>query len=813
MGSLNGMNDLSVEKRSTIKRRLMRSIGSTLIVAVIMVAAILTWVGNRDAKANLINDLTVIGQIIANRSSTAMFFADFTDTDVIDENLQSAGFHPAIDLICVFDKNGSLYHSFAKPSARSICQRQQTSTNELNYVQENNLLRVRVPILHQGEHYGLVEIYSNSHGVNEAFLRFSITLAFALTIALFAAYFVGGRLVGGSLGPLRELFNTSQEVAASPYANIRAKKKSNDEIGDLVDVFNQILDTLETDNAALMASESRFRVLAEHAPIGIFLKNRDLAFEYTNERWGDITGLSSMQSNAFSNNIDPKDASLYESIQDKARSQHSPQVIEYTYTTPQGNRRILMEHLAPLTDLHGFQGFVGSLLDVTELKTAQMELEKLAFYDPLTDLPNRRFFRGHLELTIAAAKKYDKRLAVMMTDLDDFKKINDTFGHDAGDQLLTQIGKRLKQASASIDVVSRMGGDEFMVLIKNVDSSSQLDHKANNILNALREKFEVAGQSVEVGGSIGIAVFPNDAITYEELIRYADIALYNAKAMGGNGISYYSSDLDKRIKDKMRLEQKLRNALDNGLLDVYIQPIYNAQNRSLIKGEALVRWFDEEEGFIPPDVFVGLAEESGLIYDLGSTVLEKVCAFIQNNQQKLVKLGMHTIAVNLSARQFFASQLLSFIESTFKHYDIDPQQIEFELTESMVMDDVDQAIDIMRAIRTLGSSLSIDDFGTGYSSLSYLKQFPINTLKIDRSFIKDIPEDKNDVEIAYTIIAMAHNLGLTVVAEGVETKEQWQLLREKNCDYLQGYYFARPMPMNDILKLDNVVPLINDSSA
>lgn len=806
------MSNASLSHRSTIKRRLMRSIGSTLIVAVILVAAILTWAGNRDAKSNLINDLTVIGQIIANRSSTALFFADFTDKDVIDKNLQSAGFHSAIDLICVYDKEGKLYHAFAKPASATVCQRQQSSINELNFLEADDLIRVRVPVLYNGEHYGLIEIYSNNHGKDEAFLRFSIMLAFTLTIALFVAYFIGGRLVGSSLIPLRELFNTSQQVAASPYANIRAEKQSNDEIGDLVDVFNQILDTLETDNAALMESESRFRVLAEHAPIGIFLRNRNLTLEYTNERWCDITGLTPNQANAFGNNIDPKDAALYESVQDRARSQQTPQVIEYTYTTPRGNRRVLMEHIAPLNNLQGFQGFVGSLLDVTELKTAQMELEKLAFYDPLTELPNRRFFRGHLELTIAAAKKYDKKLAVMMTDLDDFKKINDTFGHDAGDRLLTQIGKRLKAASASIDVVSRMGGDEFMLLVKNVDSSSQLDHKANNILQALREKIDINGQQIEVGGSIGIAVFPNDAITYEELIRYADIALYNAKSQGGSSISYYSSDLDKRIKDKMRLEQKLRVALDRGLLDVYIQPIYDAGTREMIKGEALVRWIDADDGFISPELFVALAEESGLIYALGNLVLEKVCAYIHNNESKLHQLGMKSIAVNLSARQFFSSQLLRHIQTTFRRHNIKPGQIEFELTESMVMDDVDQAIGIMRSIRKLGCGLSIDDFGTGYSSLSYLKQFPLNTLKIDRSFIKDIPQDKSDVEIAYTIIAMAHNLGLTVVAEGVETKEQWQLLRDKKCDYLQGYYFARPMPMADVLMLDNVIGLLGDGS-
>jgi len=810
------MTDDIKQKRSSIKRLLMRSIGSTLAVAILLVAMLMGWTGNREVRTDLVNDISVIAQIIANRSATAMYFADFSDKDVIEENLKSAAFHNDIDMICVYDKQGMIYHSLKRnlnAPQKNSCDPTQTPVDTVTELKDSEAIRVLAPIFYDGELYGNIEVYANNTAAKQSFLKFVLTLALTLSLALFTAYFIGGKLITNSLGPLNQLILTFQEIAASPYSNIRATKHSNDEIGDMVEIFNTILDNLESDNALLMSSESRFRVLAEHAPIGIFLRNRDLEIEYTNERWREITGLSTTQTDAFENNIEAKDSSLYESVQERARAQHTPQVIEYSYTTPLGTRRILMEHLAPLSDNAGFQGFVGSLLDVTELKSAQMELKKLAFYDPLTELPNRRFFRGHLELTIAAAKKYDKKLAVLMTDLDDFKKINDTFGHDAGDQLLTQIGTRLKSAASNIDVVSRMGGDEFTVLIKNIEGSSQLDHKAQCILNALSEKIEINGQMIEVGGSVGIAVFPNDAMTYEELIRYADIALYNAKSQGGNKVSYYSSDLDKRIKDKMRMEQKLRNALEHNLLQVYIQPIYDAQTRQIYKGEALVRWIDREEGFINPEYFVNIAEESGLIYKLGDQVLEKVCAFIQANEAKLRHLGMNSIAVNLSARQFFSSRLVATFRTLFKKYDIKPGQIEFELTESMVMDDVDQAIGIMRTIRRLGSPLSIDDFGTGYSSLSYLKQFPINTLKIDRSFIKDIPEDKNDIEIACTIIAMAHNMGMTVVAEGVETRSQWQLLKGQNCDYLQGYYFAKPMPMDDILKLDNVVDFLNDNSA
>jgi len=806
-------DSLPENKRSSIKRRLMQSIGYTLIVAIVTVASILAWVGNQDAKADLVKDLRVIGKIIANRSATSMFFAEVSNKEVIEKNLRAANFHKDIHLICVFDREGKLYHYFVRSENHDKCSESIEQVSSLRVIDEGNVIRIAVPILYEGEFYGVVEIYSNNTGANQAFMRFILILASTLAIALLVAFFVGGHLINKCLVPLGELFQTSEKIAASPYANIRADKKSNDEIGDLVEVFNTILNNLEADNAALMASESRFRVLAENAPIGVFLKNREMELEYTNERWTTITGLEKNQSGAFANNIDAKDSSLYESVQERARSQHTPQVIEYSYTMPMGARRIFMEHIAPLSDNQGFQGFVGSLLDVTELKTAQMELEKLAFYDPLTELPNRRFFRGHLELTIASAKKYNKKLAVMMTDLDDFKRINDSFGHDAGDKLLTQIGVKLKAAASNVDVVSRMGGDEFMVLIKNIDNSSHLDRKAQCILEALNEKIVINGQPVRVGGSIGISVYPNDAITYEELIRYADIALYSAKSQGGNTISYYSSDLDKRIKDKMRMEHKLRKALDEEKLDVYIQPIYDAKTRQMHKGEALARWIDEDDGYISPQVFVSLAEESGLIYDLGRLVLEKVCAFIQQNQSKLTSLGMKKIAVNLSAKQFFATQTLAFIRNIFTQYNITPAMIEFELTESMVMDDVDEAIDIMRAIRKLGCTLSIDDFGTGYSSLAYLKQFPINTLKIDRSFIKDIPEDKNDVEIAYTIIAMAHNLGLTVVAEGVETKEQWQLLRDQDCDDLQGYYFAKPMPMSEVLALDHIITLHGDSNA
>ena len=385
-----------------------------------------------------------------------------------------------------------------------------------------------------------------------------------------------------------------------------------------------------------------------------------------------------------------------------------------------------------------------------------------------------------------------------MVDLDDFKKVNDSLGHDVGDALLVKIAAQLRDALYDGDVVSRMGGDEFMILLDNIEDPTRLENASKRILEALKASIQLNNHTVLVTGSIGAAIYPVDAKTPEELVRYADIALYNAKSKGGAKMSYYSQDLDRKIKEKLRIEQKLRSALKNDELDVFVQPQYIAESRTMFWGEALVRWIDDEDGFIPPDMFIPLAEENGLIHSVGKFVLETICKAIRDNAAEMELLGMQGISVNLSARQFFSEGFIDTITSTFKKYEIEPAKVEFELTESTVMDDVDQAIVVMEQIRALGCKLSIDDFGTGYSSLSYLKRFPITSLKIDRSFIRDIPDDKNDIEISCAIIAMAHNLGLTVVAEGVETEVQAQLLASYKCEYLQGYFLDKPMPIREL---------------
>ncbi len=751
-------------------------------------------------------DLEVIAKIIADRSGASLVFRD---SEAAYKNLSTASNKNGIERLCLYDDTGYLFAAYRVVASYPECDPILPLSNNVQFIAQSRNLFLKVPVLDQGDLLGQLTLTANTSELRETQNLYAFALVFALVISLFIALSIGRTLVSRALLPLRELYKTARVIARNPLSNERAQKFSQDEVGRVVDVFNNMLDAFNDENKALTLSENRFRSLSENSPVGVYLKSRENDYQYINSTWSEITGLRGKDVESFVSRIDVRDKAQYLQTLEQAYSSGKPQVVEYHYIGPSGNRKAMMEYISCVPHDNEGSSFIGSLLDVTELKDAQIELEKLAFYDPLTQLPNRRFFRDHLEFSIARANKDKNKIAVCMVDLDDFKKVNDSLGHDVGDALLVKIATQLRSSLSDEDVVSRMGGDEFMILIDNIDDITSIEAASRRILEALRTSIQLSGNSVQVSGSIGAAIYPTDAKTPEELVRYADIALYNAKSKGGSKISFYSRDLDRKIKEKLRLEQKLRLAIENKELEVFIQPQYVASTRTLFWGEALIRWRDMEDGSIPPDQFIPLAEETGLIHKIGDFVLDTVCALLEESRQELKNIGMEGISVNLSAKQFFSGNFIDSIRETFEKYSISPSQIEFELTESTVMDDVDQAVVVMEAIRKLGCRLSIDDFGTGYSSLSYLKRFPITSLKIDRSFIRDIPHDKNDVEISCAIIAMAHSLGLTVVAEGVETEEQAQLLASYNCEYLQGYFLGHPMPSKKLLsQADKPVKLV-----
>ncbi|MBX2804409.1 MAG: EAL domain-containing protein [Hyphomicrobiales bacterium] len=434
-----------------------------------------------------------------------------------------------------------------------------------------------------------------------------------------------------------------------------------------------------------------------------------------------------------------------------------------------------------------------------ERERAEEEVRYLATHDSLTDLPNRTLFRELLELSMNAAKRYKRKSAVLFIDLDRFKIINDTLGHEQGDNLLVEIARRLKGNVRSSDVVARLGGDEFVVLLNEITQQEQVNEISKSLLKVLCEPMELAKQQCSVSASIGVAMFPGDGEDQEELIKNADIAMYLAKQEGKNDVRFYSKNIETPSADRIRVEGHLRCALENNELFLEYQPKQSTTSGVVIGVEALLRWQSPELGLLSPMEFIPIAEETGLSIPIGQWVLRSACLqAVAWQRQGLPPLSM---AVNLSLRQFSDEKLLDGIDAALAESELDPGLLQIELTESTVMINVERAIKVLDAIQSRGVRLAIDDFGTGYSSMTVMKKFPIDTIKIDRSFVQDIPNNERDKAVAKAIISMGKVLGMEVVAEGVESVAQNAFLRQHGCDEIQGFYFRKPVAPDGIFEI------------
>jgi diguanylate cyclase (GGDEF)-like protein/PAS domain S-box-containing protein len=435
----------------------------------------------------------------------------------------------------------------------------------------------------------------------------------------------------------------------------------------------------------------------------------------------------------------------------------------------------------------------------TVRKQAEETLQFVAKHDALTKLPNRIMFLDRLELAIARAKRNGRRLAVMFIDMDRFKVINDTLGHDAGDMLLREVAKRLTGKLRTSDTVARLGGDEFVVLIDEVSDPVYFGSIAQKLIDALAAGFLLSGQEYHITASIGISTYPDDSDDIQTLLKNADIAMYRAKEQGRNAFQFYSAQMNIHTIERLTLESSLRRALERNELVLHYQPRIEIPGGRITGVEALVRWQHPELGLVPPGKFIPLAEETGLIVPIGEWVLSAACA--QHQVWKRGGLGHLRIAVNLSPRQFMQGDLVKIVARVLAETGCDARILELEITEGMVMRNPESAVALLQQLKDMGIHIAMDDFGTGYSSLAYLKRFPIDSLKIDRSFVTDVPGDLGDVAINVAIIAMAHSLGLKVVAEGVETREQLDFLRKQGCDEMQGYFFSKPLPVEQVTAL------------
>ena len=448
--------------------------------------------------------------------------------------------------------------------------------------------------------------------------------------------------------------------------------------------------------------------------------------------------------------------------------------------------------ISALPDAQGHpHRYIGILSDITSLKRAHAQVEHLAMHDPLTGLPNRRMFMENLERLIAHADRSGQLLGLLFIDLDGFKLVNDSLGHHVGDRLLQSVAKCLKAEVRSDDLLARMGGDEFVLLINGVDSPDHLAKIATKVLHALQHQDAAGGHRMEIGASIGIAIYPDNASDGDTLIRSADMAMYRAKENGKNQYHFYESRLSEEVVRRYVLERELRTALEEEQLEVYYQPQLNIDGTALVGVEALVRWPHPERGVLPPSEFLPIALSSGLAYPLFKTVFLQVCRFITLMDSRDIQIPK--VAINIAGVELLTTGCCDLVIDSLRSFGIAPQRIEFEVTETLLMHSLDDLAEVMERLRVEGLQISIDDFGTGYSSLARLRELPIDMLKIDKTFVQGIARESSDEAIVRAIISMANSLQLKVIAEGIETHGQLDFLREEGCELIQGFLYGEPM--------------------
>ncbi len=437
--------------------------------------------------------------------------------------------------------------------------------------------------------------------------------------------------------------------------------------------------------------------------------------------------------------------------------------------------------------------------DIAHQKGMQERIRHLAYYDSLTGLPNRQLFSDRLTQALVLAKRHGDRLGLIFLDLDRFKNINDTLGHTIGDLVLKSTAERLKQCVRQTDTLARLGGDEFTVILQEIQNNADVTPVAEKILAAFKKPFEVGEHELFISPSIGIALYPEDGTTNEDLIKHADTAMYRSKETGGNDFQFFATQMSEPFRWNLAVETALRGAIELGTIDVIYQPQFNLRTGSITGLEALARWHDPELKDVPPDTFIKVAENTGLIHRLGERVLETACKQIKRWDE----LGIDTVhvAVNVSTLQLKQKDFTSRVKQIIDINGISPERIEFEITETSLMENAEFIGNILTQLSSMGFEIAVDDFGTGYSSLSYLKRLPLDRLKIDRSFVMDTPENSNDSAICSAIIAMAHSLGLKALAEGAEEQKQVDFLRKEKCDEVQGYFFSKPVSAEEVTEM------------
>ncbi|HET8710039.1 MAG TPA: EAL domain-containing protein [Spongiibacteraceae bacterium] len=798
---------LRLHNWSISSKLILLSLATSLIGLLAAISAIAAY-DQYSLRSVLHEEFSVLANVIANRSSAAVVFEDEA---LAQNNLSALQYRSSVTLGCIYrinnadsrannasDNDAALLTplaSFHSASDQRCPPIKTPSQQQINIGQQ--FLEVVQPIVLDDSTVGALYLRAS---LDETYGRLQHKLLIMIPVVIVAAaiaVLIGTLLSRHISYPLKILGKTAALVAEHDNYAIRADKFSDDEVGQVVDSFNHMLSVIEYENARLRESEEKFRLISESSKVGIFQLDRHGHLIYANEEMSAISGLAGeiLLEQGWLHVVHPDDKRRISEQFQLLIQKNAPHInLDCCLMLPEGSLKWVTGDIAPMFDASEQQiGFLGTLSDISELKEAYDQLEQMAFYDTLTGLANRRLFRNRLEHMLSNIPRTGAGVALILIDLDHFKHVNDSMGHDSGDALLTVVSERLKHCVRFTDTVARLGGDEFAVILPNVPDTLTVSAIAEKIMMAVSKPVLLGDQEITISASMGISMAPEDSNTAEVLIKNADLALYKAKDEGRNSFKFFTTEMNTLLVRHLNLVQQLRHAIDNQAFLLQYQPQIDLSSGQLVGFEALVRWQQQDRGMVSPAEFIPIAEETGLIIPLGRWILRTACQQMRSLVDAKLVNNRAVMAVNLSVKQFEDFQLVKFIGDTLAEFGLRPAQLELELTESMLMENIEDTVEALNNLKALGIGLSIDDFGTGYSSLGYLKRLPVNVVKVDRSFVMDIPRDVDDMEITAAVIALAHKLRYKVVAEGIETDEQYQFLRESGCDYGQGYYFSRPL--------------------
>jgi len=641
----------------------------------------------------------------------------------------------------------------------------------------------------------LVIFFTDARVQDLLFRRIAIDMIlFGLLISVVAA----SLLIANKRSIKEPLNRLLHSIRMTKHGRLRrpVEWNSSDELGLLIREYNEMVALQGQAQEEAQRKQALLEATLHNIGQGICLFDQDLNLMVWNERYIELLNLPRdlvKEGTPLSDILryngergEYGDVSIQALISDRVAIARRREPYRMERTRPNG-RVIQVDH----NPMPG-GGYVATYTDITERKQTEARMRHLAVHDVLTSLPNRTLFLDRLRQALLSARRFQRGVTVLFVDLDRFKDINDHFGHDVGDLMIQEMGQRLSRIIRDSDTAARLGGDEFAIIQTDVQNIEDTIALAQRIIDELCQPFDCRGIRLHSTASVGITLFPEDGENPEQLVKNADMAMYAAKAEGRNNYRFFLPSMHERVKERKTIEEDLRNALEHDQLELYYQPKIDCRTERVVGAEALVRWHHPERGLILPGEFISVAEECGLINRLGAWVLEKACKQTQAWRDSSLP-GMR-IAVNLSPAQFQDAELVASVTKIVKDTALPEGTLELEITESILMNNPEKAVSTLKELKSLGVMIAIDDFGTGYSSLNYLKRFPVSSIKIDRSFVNDIHVDMDDKAIVDAVIGLGHSLNLEVVAEGVEEVEQLVYLREKGCDFIQGFLFAKPLP-------------------